>query len=345
MQGNTVEWDITGTLPLMLMLNGLSPDDTSTVLKDMTVPKITKEYWPVVVNASPEGYRIFDFHIAIHTLSCFCDEQESLAEMNISLGLLHKSVKPNSLVITHQPRYQKGAPKKRKMVSNEVRDAITMNSTLLKKFSFLVLLNKYDVFGMVHDPILIQPAVQEIENLGDMIVVSATTQQRLMARDIARRVSPPHVLIRFPPIYAISDVLRSAANFGPVETHQMFQQSGMLLVKYQASRSVTAMYGATLPGPVYFTSGTTEHDSLLTVAERLEHLRLSELPNPILNAENLAVAGKGGGPPALALPDIGISTSRPISQVPSILPSGGLSPRESDGTVIRNTFVGNSCPH
>ena len=124
----------------------------------------------------------------------------------------------------------------------------------------------------------------------------------------------------------------------------MFQQSGMLLVKYQASTSATTAYGATLPGPVYFTSGTTEHDSLLTVAERLEHLRLSELPNPIVNAKNLAVAGKGG-PSALASPNIGISMSRPISPVTSILPSGNLSPRESDGTVVGNTSVGNPCPH
>ena len=58
--------------------------------------------------------------------------------MNITPGLLYQSVKPNSLVITHQPRYQESAPQKRKMVSNEVCDAITMNSTLLKKFSFLV---------------------------------------------------------------------------------------------------------------------------------------------------------------------------------------------------------------
>ena len=185
---------------------------------------------------------------------------------------------------------------------------------------------------MVQDPIFIQSAVQEIENPGDIIVVSATTQQRLMARDIARQVSPPHVLIGLPPIYAIF--------FGSVETHKMFQQIGMLLVKYQASKSATTAYDATFPGPVYFTSRTTEHDSLLTVAGRLEHLRLSELPNPILNAENSGVAGKGG-PPALALPDIGISTSRPISPVPSILPSGNLSPRESDGTVVGNTSIGN----
>ena len=68
-QGNKVIWDITGTLPLMLLLNGLSPDDTCTVLKDIVAPKITKEFWPVVVNASPEGYKIFDFHVPIHILS------------------------------------------------------------------------------------------------------------------------------------------------------------------------------------------------------------------------------------------------------------------------------------
>ena len=77
MKGNTIEWDITGTLPL-LMLNGLSPDDTSTVLKDITVPKIAREYWPVVVNASPEGVCIFDFHIPILTLSRFYDEKKFL---------------------------------------------------------------------------------------------------------------------------------------------------------------------------------------------------------------------------------------------------------------------------
>ena len=233
-EGNEVVWDITGTLPLILLLNGLSPDDTSTVLKDIVAPKITKEFWPVVVNASPEGYKIFNFHVPIHILSRFYDEQEALAEMDVSLGLLHSSVKQNSIVISHQPRFVKNAPKKRKMPSNEVRDAVQMNSTLRKKFTFLVLLNKYDVLGMVHDPMLIQPAVQEIENFGDMIVVSATTQQRMIARDITRNVSPPHVLIRFPPTLAIPDVLRSSGTFGPVETHQLFQQSGMLLVKYQS---------------------------------------------------------------------------------------------------------------
>ena len=109
-----------------------------------------------------------------------------------------------------------------------------MNSTLWKKFTFLVLLNKYHLLGMVHDPMLIQPAVQEIQNLRDMILVSATAQQRMIARDITRNVSPPHVLIRFPPTLAIPGVLPSAATFGPVETHQLFRQSGMLVVKYQS---------------------------------------------------------------------------------------------------------------
>ena len=40
-EGSEVTWDITGTLPPMLMLNVLSPDDTSTVLRDILASRIT----------------------------------------------------------------------------------------------------------------------------------------------------------------------------------------------------------------------------------------------------------------------------------------------------------------
>ena len=66
-----------------------------------------------------------------------------------------------------------------------------MNPTLYRKFAFLVLLNKYDVIGMVRDPMLIQPAVQVIECLGKMICVSAHTNNRVFAKDFSREVEPP----------------------------------------------------------------------------------------------------------------------------------------------------------
>ena len=72
---------------------------------------------------------------------------------------------------------------------------------------------------MVHERMLIQPAVQEIENLGDMIVVCATTQQRLMAKEVSRVVSPPHALVRFPPTFSVTEILRSAATFDPVDSY------------------------------------------------------------------------------------------------------------------------------
>ena len=63
--GVEVKWHISGSLPLMLMLNGLNPDDTSTVLKELTIPRITKPFWPVVINSAPEGYKRFDFPRAL----------------------------------------------------------------------------------------------------------------------------------------------------------------------------------------------------------------------------------------------------------------------------------------
>ena len=40
--GIDVQWYITGSIPLMLLLNGLSPDDTSTILNELQIPRITK---------------------------------------------------------------------------------------------------------------------------------------------------------------------------------------------------------------------------------------------------------------------------------------------------------------
>ena len=190
--GVEVKWHISGSLPRMLMLNGLNPDDTSTILKELTIPRITKTFWPVIVNSAPEGYKSFDFFVPFDVLGNFYDEQPALMDMGVSIGLLDKSVKESSLFITNQPRSQKGGPRRRKPPADEVRTAIEMNPALYRKFAFLVLLNRPDVLGMVHDPMLIQPAVQEIENLGEMICVSAHTNNRVFAKDFSREVNPPY---------------------------------------------------------------------------------------------------------------------------------------------------------
>ena len=76
------------------------------------------------------------------------------------------------------------------MPSPEIRDAIEMNSWLRKTFVFVIVLNKYDVFAVVPDQVLIQPAVQEIKDLGEMIVVCANTQQRLTAKMLPALLRP-----------------------------------------------------------------------------------------------------------------------------------------------------------
>ena len=315
--GVEVKWHISGSLPLMLMLNGLNPDDTSTVLKELTMPRITKSFWPVIVNSAPDGYRLLDFFVPFNVLGNFYDEQPALMDMGVSIGLLDRAVKESSIIITHQPRFQKGAARKRKLPSDEVRTAIEMNPPLFRKFAFLVLLNKYDIFGMVHDPMLIQPAVQEIENLGEMMCVSAHTNARVFAKDFSREVEPPYSIVRFPPTLDTRDVLLSAAAFGPVEDHQIFQQSGLVMVKYQATQSAVASYGATLPGPVYFSSGNTSKDVNMSLVDRQEQVRLAPLPDPFLNEANLAAATNALS--EFQMPDI--NSAHAPSPIPSAPPS------------------------
>ena len=154
----------------------------------------------------------------------------------------------------------------------------------------MVLLNKYDVLGMVHDPMLIQPAVQKIENLGEMICVSTHTNKRVFAKDFSREVSPPYVIARYPPTLDVRDVLKSASTYGPVESHQVFQQSGQVMVKYQALESAATAYGATMPGPIYFSSGNSSQDLVMFLTDHLERVKLITFPQPALTEANLTAA-------------------------------------------------------
>ena len=46
---------------------------------------------------------------------------------------------------------------------------------------------------------LIQPAVQEIECLGEMICLSAHTNNRVFAKELFREVEPRYAIARYPP--------------------------------------------------------------------------------------------------------------------------------------------------
>ena len=236
-------------------------------------------------------------------------------DMGVTIGLLDRSVKESALIITHQPRFQKNRP--RRIPSDEVRTAIELNPPLYRRFAFLVLLNKYNVLGMVHDPMLIQPAVQEIENLGEMICVSAHTNNRVFAKYFSREVSPPYVIARYPPTLDVRDVLKSAATFGPVESHQIFQQSGQVMVKYQALDSAITAYGATMPGAIYFSSGNSSNDLITSLSDRMERVKLIAFPQPALTEANLTATTEPV--PEFRVPDIAF-VSHPAT-VPSAPPS------------------------
>ena len=270
-----------------------------------------------MVNSTPDGYRLFDFFVPFDVLGNFYDEQPALMDMGVSMGLLDRLVKESALIITHQPLFQKNGPRRRKIPSDEVRTSIELNPPLYRKFAFLVLLNKYDVLRMVHDPMLIQPAVQEIENLGEMMCVSAHTNNRVFANDFCREVSPPYVIAWYPPTLDVRDVLKSAATLGPVESNQIFQQSGQVMVKYQALDSDITAYGATMPGPIYISSGNSSNDLVTPLSNRMERVKLIAFPQPALTEANLTAATEPV--PEFRVPDIA-SVTHPAT-VPSAPPS------------------------
>ena len=122
--GQETKWNISGSLPLMLLINGLSPDDSSTILHNLSAPRITKAHWPVAVSSPPEGFQVYDFHVPMAVVAKFYEEQLALADMDILFGLLHSSINEASVIVTHQPPFKKGAPRRSKMPANEIRTAI-----------------------------------------------------------------------------------------------------------------------------------------------------------------------------------------------------------------------------
>ena len=139
---------------------------------------------------------------------------------------------------------------------------------------------------MIKDDLLMQPAIQELRGMGDLLVILATSHKRIRAKDVVQAVQSPYALVRFSLSFAVEDVLKSVSFFGPVENHQLFQQAGTLLIEYPADISADTAYGATLPGPVYLMSGTPARDATLTLEQRLASLDLSSLPSPDLNESN-----------------------------------------------------------
>ena len=89
----------------MLKLNALNHDDTSTVLKELTIPRIAKSFWGVIVNSAPDGYRLCDFYVPLNVVGNFYNKQPALMDMGLSVGLLDRSVKEFSIIITQQPHF------------------------------------------------------------------------------------------------------------------------------------------------------------------------------------------------------------------------------------------------
>ena len=158
-EGTETRWNISGTVPLILLINASSPDDGSTVFHNLTVPRITKHHWPVTASSAPAGYKVFDFHVPRDIMARFYEEEEALADMRVSFALLHSSITSCSIIVTHYPPFKPGAQRKKKMPANEIEDAIDMNPHLRNKFEFITFFNKYDTFCMVNDEILLQPEI------------------------------------------------------------------------------------------------------------------------------------------------------------------------------------------
>ena len=60
-----------------------------------------------MVKFARERFKLFDCFIPFDVLGKIYDEQLALLEIELSIGFFGRSVNESSLIITHQPKYQK----------------------------------------------------------------------------------------------------------------------------------------------------------------------------------------------------------------------------------------------
>ena len=122
-----------------------------------------------------------------------------------------------------------------------------------KQFEFLVCLNKFDLLALVKDELTLSGLASELDHLSKFQVISALSQERVSPYAQLKAVQPPYVIVRFPPSFSVSQVLR-VVEFGPIDTHQTFPNTCTVLIRYRHAASATFSYGAFMPCNFLFTS-------------------------------------------------------------------------------------------
>ena len=198
----------------------------------------------------------------------------------------------------------------------QVRDAILSVPRIASLFQELLILNCWDVLGLLQDGVARSHIAQSLEQHDNFVVQDTSQFLRVSARVGYGIVEPPEVLLKYPPALLLDYVVGELAKVTPLRSAIPTGEPGRAVLCVETPQLAPFLYGCVVScagcGPVLLSSGSGQKDAewemrLGLSANAPLHDRQQAMlsacnpPSPMLTGPNLlgltgSSSGNGKGP-------------------------------------------------
>ena len=183
-------------LRFLMAMNALGVDETSSQFKLASSLRYPASILPTIQRAAPEGVSIAHLYVGADWLDRMEDDRAFLQEQGFSWCILSDG--SDRLVMNHLPRRRSGNQPGKKNPAPQVRDAILSVPRIASLFQELLILNRWDVLGLLQDGVSRSHIAQSLEQLDNIVVQDTSQFLRVSARVGYGIVEPPEVLLKYP---------------------------------------------------------------------------------------------------------------------------------------------------
>jgi len=311
-------------LRLLMLMNGMSPDDSSTNFRNCSSYRYPPEYIPLIQRACPEGFVIAHYAVPASIVAQLEEDTQDLTDLGIEWGVISEPL-AGSILVTHSPNRLAGGGRPARDASPQVRDSMLLTPSVQRLLECTLLWSKWDVWARPRAGVALDVLAAQLRNLDNLSVTDAPQLLRVQGPRGPPVASPPHILVSFPARLLPRAVLAQLAQLFTVVGHQQTHRRDLLLVETGSEKVATLLYGTVLTTPVgsvTITSGTDASDTEWETSLGLERgapwevryplIRAADLPCPPLSAESLLALQQPSASPHQSL-----ATPSPSPPTPS----------------------------
>ena len=164
---------------LLVGLNQMSPDETSTQFKASSDVRYGATNLPFLQSSSPDATQVAHYFVPVPILAQLEEDAEMLKMSDIQFMVLPDQGTEGLVLLSHFPRRNGSQGRKYKAQADEVLNSVLSAPSISSSFDHLIILNSWDVIGRVHDGTSLPILAQALANLDDIYLVDAQHMTRV----------------------------------------------------------------------------------------------------------------------------------------------------------------------